>query len=883
MHKTVRLLISCFVFSTLILSLIAFPFPASAQRGPDFIAGRYIIVLEDGVSPQEVAKGHGLVPDFVYEVALNGFAAPISPKILSELKEDSRVKYIEQDQKVFAFVQTIPTGINRIDAEQNFGGIAVDTVTIAIIDTGIDLDHSDLNVVHNTNCARGGPFGGNCKDGDAKDGNGHGTHVAGTAAAIDNGIGVVGVAPGANLWAVKVLGNDGSGWMSWIIGGVDYVTANASIVDVANMSLGCECQSTALDTAISNSVAAGITYVVAAGNSGKDASTFSPANHPDVITVSAMVDSNGRCGGGGPSTSYGDDDTLASFSNFGSKVEIAAPGVNILSTYIGGSYATGSGTSMASPHVAGAAALYIADNPSSTPSQVLNGLLNNAVAQTQQCDTSLNNGFGGFTGSPGSVEPLVYVGGTSSTTNNPPTANAGADQTANDDDATGSEQVTLNGAGSSDSDGSIVSYEWKEGTTVLGTTETITYDFSVGQHTVTLTVTDNEGATDTDTVVVTVNANQAPTANAGADQIVSDVGDGNGSEPVTLNGSGSDPDGTIVSYEWKEGALVLGTTATITYDFSVGSHTVTLTVTDNGGATGTDTVIITVVDNLAPSANAGPDQTASDADGTGSETVTLDGLGSNDPDGSIVNYEWIEGTTLLGNTAIITKDFAVGTHTITLTVTDNGGKTDSDDVVITVNTNQAPTADAGPDQTVTDSDGNGSESVTLNGSGSDPDGTVVSYEWKEGALVLGTTATITSDLSVGTHSLTFTVTDNGGATASDTVVVTINEVSPGVSVSSITPDTVQSGGFVDVTISGSNFAAGAQVSLSGGSGPIKVSNVVLVDGNTITATIITKDGGPPRDRVWDVTVTNPDGSSGTLVDGFTVTVGSIQHGNSKAK
>jgi subtilisin family serine protease len=241
----------------------------------------------------------------------------------------------------------------------------------------------------------------------ANDDNGHGSHVAGITAAKDDSNGVVGVAPGARLWAIKVLDRNGAGSLSNVIKGIDYVTANAAQIEVANLSLGCECFSSALNTAITNSVAAGVTYVVAAGNSAKDAQTFSPANHPDVIAVSAMVDTDGKCGGLGTSTSYGADDTFASFSNFGSVVDMAAPGVNIYSTYKSGTYATLSGTSMASPHVAGAAALFKASNPSASPLDVKNSLISNGSTSSTVCD---GNGFGYFSGDPdGIAEPLVYA------------------------------------------------------------------------------------------------------------------------------------------------------------------------------------------------------------------------------------------------------------------------------------------------------------------------------------------------------------------------------------------------------------------------------------------------------------------------------------------
>jgi subtilisin len=270
---------------------------------------------------------------------------------------------------------------------------------IAILDTGIQLSHPDLNVYRQKTFVSG--------TSSANDDNGHGTHVAGIAAAKDNSRGVVGVAPGARLWAVKVLGSSGSGSISTIIKGIDYVTQNAEEVDVANLSFGCECTSTALNTAISNSVEAGITYVVAAGNNAKNAATFSPANHPSVIAVSAIVDTDGKCGGLGASTRYGGDDTFASFSNYGSVIDLAAPGVSIYSTYTGSTYATASGTSTAAPHVAGAAALYDATHSGASPSTIASSLKSTGSKPSTVCD---GRGHGYFYGDPDSYsEPLLYV------------------------------------------------------------------------------------------------------------------------------------------------------------------------------------------------------------------------------------------------------------------------------------------------------------------------------------------------------------------------------------------------------------------------------------------------------------------------------------------
>lgn len=384
------------------------------------VPGRYIVLLKEGADVDMVARRHGLVVEHRYEKVVRGFAAGGGLGKFQALKDDNDIALVEPDRIVEAFAQTLPTGVHRIDADLS-ATAKIDRsderadVDIAIIDTGIQGNHPDLNIAGGYNCT-------SRKTNAWSDGNGHGTHVAGTAAAKDNSVGAVGVAPGARLWAVKVLGNNGSGYLSWIICGIDWVTKNAGVIDVANMSLGGEFTSAALNSAMAKSVAAGVTYAVAAGNSNKDAASFSPANHPDVLAVSAIADSDGKCGSVGPATSYGPDDTRASFSNFGSSVDIAAPGVSIYSTYKGSGYASLSGTSMASPHVAGAAALYVASHGRDVNSDGLvnasdvyaiqSAVVSVGVSQTQACDTAPNDGFGGFSGDPGAIpEPMVYAKG----------------------------------------------------------------------------------------------------------------------------------------------------------------------------------------------------------------------------------------------------------------------------------------------------------------------------------------------------------------------------------------------------------------------------------------------------------------------------------------
>ncbi len=320
---------------------------------------KYIVVLDEVVNLQvalddriEKVKGKalGLLKKYnisaeteeTYQSALNGFTVRLNKGQAKQLADDPEVKIVEQDQIIALSpihatakpapptptpTQTIPWGITRVG-----GGTTTPTATAWIIDSGIDLDHPDLNV--DVNLSRS--FLGTKTTPD--DQNGHGTHVAGTVGAKNNTIGVVGVAPGVTLVSVRVLDRKGSGTTSGVIAGVDYVKANGKSGDVANMSLGGGV-STTLDAAVL-SASSVVKFALAAGNESMDANNSSPArvNGTNIYTVSAMSST----------------DTWASFSNYGNPpVDYCAPGVSIYSTYKGGGYATLSGTSMASPHVAG--------------------------------------------------------------------------------------------------------------------------------------------------------------------------------------------------------------------------------------------------------------------------------------------------------------------------------------------------------------------------------------------------------------------------------------------------------------------------------------------------------------------------------------------------
>ena len=406
--------------STLVLGLVLAGSLVSTSAAQPVERDRYIVVFHDSVNSENAAEdhsqSHGAQVSHVYEHAIKGYAATMSPQAAANITRDPRVAYVEPDLRVEATAQTVPTGIDRIDGELSttarINGIdeRID-VDIAILDSGIDLDHPDLNVVGGVTCAGGGPFSKKCSAG-GDDDNGHGSHVAGIAAALDNTIGTVGVAPGARLHAVKVLDSRGSGYVSWIIAGIDWVTANSSTIEIANMSLGGSGYTASYHTAVKNSVAKGVVYYVAAGNEMRDvygpdgrfgtSDDTQPAAYPEVGTISALADMDGKPGGlGTGSWSYGigctesKDDSFACFSNYartvannpvtssGGKIDMMLPGVNILSTYSLGRYAYSHGTSQASPHAAGLAALYIANNGRATTAQGVYNIRQALINMTQ--------------------------------------------------------------------------------------------------------------------------------------------------------------------------------------------------------------------------------------------------------------------------------------------------------------------------------------------------------------------------------------------------------------------------------------------------------------------------------------------------------------------
>jgi aqualysin 1 len=364
--RRVAILLALIVATTLLAAGVAF------TQAPEEDADTYIVVLKDSVDdPSQVAEGidqrqEGFDAGFVYTEALEGFSAEIPDDSLDDVRNNSRVAHVERDEVVTAFDQKIPWGIKRIGANESStragnGSGRVTGVNIYVIDSGI-ATNPDLNVVRRRNLLTRGPN---------SDCNGHGTHVAGTLAAKDNRIDVVGVAPGAPLTSVKVLDCNGQGTARKVIEAIDWVTRDVKGPDgragtsddkkpaVVNLSLGGSARIKSLNTAVRNSVAKGIFYSLAAGNDGLNACKISPA-------MTGAGTNNGIL----TTATINQADREPSWSNFGRCVDLWAPGVNILSTWLGGATKTITGTSQAAPHAGGTAALYLSALPTRLPAEV---------------------------------------------------------------------------------------------------------------------------------------------------------------------------------------------------------------------------------------------------------------------------------------------------------------------------------------------------------------------------------------------------------------------------------------------------------------------------------------------------------------------------------
>ena len=447
--------------------------PAASSRSTGTARPRYIVVFRDDVTgarriADEMADADGVGTDFVYTASIKGFAARLSAQAVDAIRRDPRVMMVAQEKLVTLQGTETPTpswGLDRVDQRDLplDGSYTYPRLGIGVHFYGID---SGILPTHREFVGRIEPGYTAIADGNGTtDCFGHGTHTASSAAGA-----TYGVAKGMTVVPVRVFDCSGAGGSAEIIAGVDWVTANAVLPAVANMSIGILGGDPPTDSAVARSVRAGIVYTVAAGNKNTDACLFSPAAEPSAITVGATQSADYR----------------AAFSNYGTCVDIFAPGDSITAAWIGSDTATTvkSGTSMASPHVAGAVGMYLEAHPTATPAAVAAALTGNATPNKM-----LNPGAG-------SPNLILYTGFI--VPNAPPTA----DFTWSCD---ARHSCILDGSTSTDPDGTIVSHAWtiddKSKKALTGAVVTVDMKGNRG-HTVALTVTDNIGATGTVTKIV---------------------------------------------------------------------------------------------------------------------------------------------------------------------------------------------------------------------------------------------------------------------------------------------------------------------------------------------------------------------------------------------
>lgn len=531
-------------------------FSASLASGPR--PGHHIVVFRDGVTDvpalaRSLVSTHGGVLEWTYQSALKGFAAELSDAAVDAVRRHPDVVEVEQDSYMSAVTtQTNATwGIDRVDQrdlplDMTYSYVATGAgVNAYIIDTGIRTTHTE--------------FGGRASsafdaigDGNGSiDCNGHGTHVSGTV-----GGATYGIAKGVRLFAVRVLDCSGSGATSGVIAGVDWVTANHVSPAVANMSLGGSVSST-LDQAVRNSITSGVTYAVAAGNDNLSACNGSPSRVAEAITVGATTMTDAR----------------SSFSNFGTCVDIFAPGSSITSAYNGSDTQTMvlSGTSMASPHVTGAAARYLQSNPTASPAAVALALTSNASA--------------GKVTNPGAGSPnlLLYTAFFDGPVNQPPVARftfSCTNLTCTFDSSTSSDDVA------------ITDRQWQfgDGATLVNVVSPTKTYAAPGTYSVKLSVRDAGGLFTTQTQVVTVTAgtNQPPVARFTFSCT---------SLTCTFDSSTSSDDVAIIDRQWQfgDGTIVVNVVSPTKTYAAPGTYSVKLSVRDAGGLFTTQTQAVTVV------------------------------------------------------------------------------------------------------------------------------------------------------------------------------------------------------------------------------------------------------------------------------------------------
>jgi len=613
--------------------------PASAQSDQTWI----VTLVDNADAPREAPplvqhEGGRLVATYTH--ALDGFAFSGSAQAAAAMARNPRVTHVELARTVHAVGELAPNGILRTSAWAAHGAGYTGTtsggtpVRVAVVDTGIKLDHVDLaaNIAPGlgTNCITPGQ--------PANDDHGHGTHVAGTVAAAYNGQGVVGMATNAQLIPVKVLDSTGFGTDAQVICGLDYIAGLAQSQPgpyVVNMSLGdpnrpgeTTCGSSALHQAICNLTNEGVTVVAAAGNDGGDAASFVPAEYDEVIAVSAFTDFDGQRSSAGCQFDFTDygyqcDDTLADFSNYGSVVDVTAPGVHVISDWIDGGLNTISGTSMAAPHVAGAAALVLGANPSLTPAQVRavlestgecpDGTVANAPTCAGHGQWSVGGLFGTTPDKDGIPEPLInalraaQAAGTPPPPPPPPVDTQPPTVAFTAPGAGAAVRGTVNVSANASDNVAVAHVDFYDGPTLIGTDASAPYSVpwttsGDGPHTLTATAYDTAGLTSSDTRTVAVD-NTPPTATVTAPS----GGTVTGTVSITADSSDPAPGTGVASVQFLVDGNVVGTDTSAPYSTSWntatttnGSHAITVRATDGAGNTVVSAPVQVTVDNVTP-------------------------------------------------------------------------------------------------------------------------------------------------------------------------------------------------------------------------------------------------------------------------------------------
>ena len=679
----------------------------------------WIVTLRPGVAPSKVAvpmaSAQGGKVQHVFRAALTGFSFTGSAQAASTLERNPNVEQVTHAAEFRLQSDGVPNGILRIGGWQTLTGSPLQRgttlgeprvpVRVGILDSGIDTDHPELQPQsHTTSCAPGSPS--------VEDTIGHGTHVAGTIAARVNGTGITGLAPEVEIVPVKVVDDQtASGTDADLICGIDYIVALRQAdghPSVINMSLGdygsvgATCADTPLRQAICNAVEQGVTVVAAAGNDARDigASSFVPAAFPEVIAASAYVDGDGAAGGlAGCHFSLSlfmnvCDDTLAAFSNRGAPIDVTAPGVEIYSTVPGG-YGSKSGTSMASPHVAAAAALVTAANPMLSPAQV-----RHVLRVTGECpDGTQADGGGSCAGhgtwpndTDGVAEPLIAVPRATSLAlamlgpdTTPPTVSI----TSPPDGAAVSAPVTVT-ADANDNVG-VASVEFFDGAGSLGRDATapfsVSWTGSEGPHTLTAVARDAAGnGTTSGPVDLTVDRT-APSVSLTAPLA------GPVSGATTVSASADDGAGTgVAQVEFRLDGVIVASDTTAPFETtwdtrtaSNGAHDITAVARDAAGNAATSVAVPVVVGNgwsLSSSVQVATQITS----GSGVNPVVGDFNGDGRSDvffyapGSSTDYLWISKPTDAQGSAAdrfsVTTLPISGTYTPVVGDFDGNGATD---------------------------------------------------------------------------------------------------------------------------------------------------------------------------------------------------------------